>query len=85
MKTAMIHARIEPKLKKKAEGILAQLGLEPSELIRMLYAQVVKFKGVPFPVRIPNAESRAVIRDIAAGRNIKRFDSAEEMLANLKS
>ena len=83
--TAVVRARIEPGMKKKAERIMASVGLNPTAAIRLFYARIIGEKGIPFPIRIPNAASRAAMRDIEAGRNIKSFDSVEEMLADLKS
>ena len=34
-KTAIIHARIEPATKKRAEDILHRLGLSPTEAVRL--------------------------------------------------
>ena len=48
--TAPVYVRVEAGLKENAEGILAQLGISPSEAIKMLYSQIVLVKGMPFPV-----------------------------------
>ena len=48
-----VYARVDPDLKSKAEEILSMLGLSPSELIKMLYSQVVLTRGVPFEIRLP--------------------------------
>jgi addiction module RelB/DinJ family antitoxin len=39
MKTAVVHARIEPQTKQKAEGVLRKLGLTPTEAIRIFYKE----------------------------------------------
>ena len=51
--TAPVYARVEAGLKENAEGILAQLGISPSEAINMLYSQIVLVKGMPFQSRLP--------------------------------
>ena len=51
--TAPVYARIETGLKENAEGILAQLGISPSEAIKMLYSQIVLVKGMPFQSKLP--------------------------------
>ena len=51
--TAPVYARIETGLKETAEGILAQLGISPSEAIKMLYSQIVLVKGMPFQSKLP--------------------------------
>ena len=40
MKTAIVHARIEPGMKRTAEGVLKKLGVSPTEAIRMFYRQI---------------------------------------------
>ena len=52
--TAPVYARVETGLKENAEGILAQLGISPSEAIKMLYSQIVIVKGMPFQSKLPD-------------------------------
>lgn len=52
-KTAMIRARAEPDLKMAAEDILADLGLTPTQAITLLYREIVRARGLPFPLRLP--------------------------------
>lgn len=49
-KTATISVRIEPELKTEAEKILDDLNVSVSELISVLYKQIVIKQGVPFPI-----------------------------------
>ena len=51
--TAPVYARIDTGLKENAEGILSQLGISPSEAIKMLYSQIVLVKGMPFQSKLP--------------------------------
>lgn len=51
-KTAMIRARIEPKLKTSAENALKKMGFSPTEAITIFYKQVVIQKAIPFEVRL---------------------------------
>ena len=48
LKTSVIHARIEPQTKKKAEEVLLKLGLTPTEAIRIFYKQISLRSGLPF-------------------------------------
>jgi DNA-damage-inducible protein J len=79
----MIRARVSPALKAEVEGILAALGLNPSEAIRLFYKQVALRKGLPFPVNIPNATTRKALRDAEAGRNMTDYASVDEMFKDL--
>jgi DNA-damage-inducible protein J len=79
-KTAMIRARAEPTLKKKAEAVIRALGLSPTDAITMFYVQIVRLGGLPFQ---PNAVTLAAMRDAESGKNVVRSDSAEEFFAEL--
>jgi len=80
-KTAMIRARTEEKVKEKAEKILSQLGVTPSEVINMLYNQIILKQGIPFEIKIPNAETIAAMNEDVSGE--KRYESVEEMFEDL--
>ena len=66
-KTATITTRVEPELKRNAEDILEKLGVNTTDAITMFLSQVVLQRGLPFDVRIPNAKTRAAIRELEAG------------------
>jgi DNA-damage-inducible protein J len=82
-KTETIRARVEPKLKAEAEGILNSLGMNPSDAIRMFYKQVVMRKGLPFEVIIPNAETRRAMDDVKQRRGVNRYKNAKELAKKL--
>ena len=50
MKTANVYARIEPKVKEKAEEILDKIGIPASVAINMYYKQIIVSNGIPFRV-----------------------------------
>lgn len=79
MKTAAVHSRIQPEVKKRAESILRQLGLSPTEAIRLFYTQIALRNGLPFDVAIPNEETVKALEDSRAGRNLERFGSVDEL------
>ncbi len=81
-KTAVIHARIEPQTKRKAEGVLRHLGMSPTEAIRLFYRQICLRSGIPFPVRIPNEETRATLQKSRKGEGVESFDSLDDMFAS---
>jgi DNA-damage-inducible protein J len=75
-KTQTVRARVEPALKRDAEAILKRLGLTSSEAITLFLAQVKLTKSIPFPLGIPNAETRRALKQARARRNIETFPSA---------
>ena len=82
IKTGMIRARIDPDLKDRAETILGNLGLNASDAIRLFYTQITLNDGLPFPVKVPNAETIQAIRDAEAGQGT-RYASAAEMFKKM--
>lgn len=82
-KNAVISARIEGNLKKKAESILQKLGISPSEAITIFYKQVELRKGLPFEVKIPNKTTRKALKDSTEKSNLKKFDTPDELYKDL--
>ncbi len=83
-KTGYINARVTPTLKHDAERVLSTLGVSTTEAITMFLRQVVLNQGLPFPVRIPNAETVAAIK--AARENpatLTAYDSVDAMMADV--
>ena len=78
-KTAIIHARVEPGTKKKAEGVLKKLGMSPTEAIRLFYRQICRRGGLPFPVLIPNDLTKKTLGKSAKGEDVETFETLDEM------
>jgi DNA-damage-inducible protein J len=78
-KTAIIHARVEPRTKKKAEGVLRKLGMSPTEAIRLFYTQICLLGGLPFRVLIPNDLTKETLDKSAKGQDVESFDSLDEI------
>jgi DNA-damage-inducible protein J len=82
-KEATARARMDAHLKDEAERILAECGLNATQGINLFYRQIVLQRGLPFDVKIPNAESRQAMREIETGEGLIRFSSAEELFDDL--
>jgi DNA-damage-inducible protein J len=83
-KTGYINARVTPTLKHDAERVLGTLGVSTTEAITMFLRQVVLHQGLPFPVRVPNAETVAAIQ--AARENpstLTKYDSPDALMADV--
>lgn len=52
-KSANVMARVEPDIKLKAEGIMANLGVPASVVINALYHQIIYANGLPFSLTLP--------------------------------
>lgn len=82
-KTATINARVDEQLKAQAEAVLRKVGISTTDVVTMLLHQIVLRQGVPFDVRIPNAETRRAMADLDAGKGERHSGSMDELLAAL--
>jgi DNA-damage-inducible protein J len=82
-RTATLNTRIEPEIKKEAQAIFYKLGLSTSEAVTIFLKRVVMEKGIPFEVRIPNEETRKVLKESEAGKNLTTHKSVDDIFAKL--
>ncbi len=82
-KTAYINARVEQKLKTDAEKIFRRVSVNTSDAVSMFLRQVVLQRGMPFEIRIPNAETRRTIEALEAGKGKVFKGSNKELFAKL--
>ena len=80
-KSATINTRIEPRLKAEAEVVLSMLGISTSDAITMFFKQVVLNKGLPFPLRIPNADTVAAFAEDRS--DLQKYTSVKEMMDDI--
>ena len=66
-KDTIVKARVNSELKNQAEKVLRKLGLSTSETINALFSQIKLTQSIPFPLRVPNEETRKAIKEIEAG------------------
>jgi DNA-damage-inducible protein J len=84
-KTGYITARIEPKLKARAARVLANVGVSTTDAITIFLRQVVLRNGIPFEVRVPNAQTKRAIEELenpATRSKLKRAATADELFAD---
>jgi len=67
-KDAFVNTRVEQDTKDKVERVLKKIGLSPADAVRLLFAQIILQKGLPFAVRIPNQHTSQAIEDIETGK-----------------
>jgi DNA-damage-inducible protein J len=75
-KSEIVRARIEPKVKRDAEGILRRLGVTHSTFINMSYRAVVETGGIPLSLHIPNKATARVLRDSRKPEKRARYTRA---------
>lgn len=62
---------------------LRDCGLTASQAIGLFYRQVVLERGMPFPIRSFNEETRRVLRQSEDGIDVQQFESAEALFEDL--
>jgi DNA-damage-inducible protein J len=82
-KTATARARLEPEVKKEAEKVLSDCGLSASQAISLFYRRVILERGMPFPIKSFNEETRRVLKNSEQGVEVEQFDSADALFKDL--
>jgi DNA-damage-inducible protein J len=82
LKSMDVRSRVEPELKQNAADVLAQCGLTLSDGIRLFLRQVVVQRGLPFEVKVPNAETQAAMNELRTADKA-RFKTAQELFDDL--
>ncbi len=82
-----MNIRMDADVKRQAEAIFAEIGMNMTTAINIFLKQSIREKGIPFELKInqPNAETLEAINEgtkiIKEGRT--RFNNADEMFADL--
>lgn len=71
-KTATLNLRINPEVKKSAEGVLYQLGVPMATAIDMFLKQITLTGGIPFAVTLPKAPD-SVNTDVMSTSRIREM------------
>jgi DNA-damage-inducible protein J len=84
--TAMVHVRVDEKVKAEATEMLASMGLSVSDAVRVFLTRVVAERQLPFSLKAPNAETLAAMReaDEIVSERRARFATSEELFDDLE-
>jgi addiction module antitoxin, RelB/DinJ family len=88
MATTNLNVRVDAELKKSAEKIFNELGLNMSTALTVFLRQTVRYNGIPFEMRIevPNEETLQAIDDVNNNRNMsKPFKSVSALMEDLNA
>ena len=77
---ATVRARVDSKLKKDVEIILQNIGLNTSQAINIFLNSVKNNNGIPFELKIPNAETIKAMQDAQKGIGLEEvtFEQLQE-------
>ncbi len=82
-KTARVCARIQPRLKDRAENVFHRLGLNATQAITIFYRQVEIRDGLPFDVAIPTPTPGRTFEATDANRELTVCEDADDMFRKL--
>ncbi len=82
-KTGYINARVEPKLKKKAEAVLDKIGLSTTDAVTIFLKQLVAQQGLPFEAKIPDRETIRAMRELDRGGGTRHTGDVASLFAEL--
>ncbi|WP_020560520.1 type II toxin-antitoxin system RelB/DinJ family antitoxin [Thiofilum flexile] len=69
--------RIDEETLIQAKAILEKLGMNFSDAVNIFTTMIVQTRGLPFEVKLPNAETVQAMREVREGKNIDDFKIEE--------
>ncbi len=79
--TTMVHVRLKKATKAQAEKALEAMGLSLSDAVRALLVRIAVEKALPFDLRVPNAKTRAAMREARSTKLHRAKDVSSLMTA----
>lgn len=89
MATANINVRVDESLKRSAEILFDEIGMNMSTAINIFLKQAVREQGIPFPLKIepPNAETLQALAEVEEMQKhpekYKGYTDVDEMMREL--
>ncbi len=67
MEKAQVNVRVDAEAKKSADAVLRRIGINFSDAVNMFVNQINMVQGIPFEPKIPNAKTRAAMKELDEG------------------
>lgn len=77
--SATVHARLDRETKERSEFVLKEIGLSPTDAVRLLYRQIALRGEFPLELRTPNALTARVLDMSDRDEEVESFDSIEDL------
>ena len=84
--TVNVNFRVDSDLKKKAEAVYSELGMNLSTALNVFLRSSIRYGGIPFDLRLDafNTETLAAMDDVANNKGLsKTFDSVSALMEDL--
>ncbi|MDQ3459448.1 MAG: type II toxin-antitoxin system RelB/DinJ family antitoxin [Deinococcota bacterium] len=78
-KTEQVNVRMNPEVKTSAEAVFRELGMTPTQAITLFYHQVSLQQGLPFELKIPNAETQVAMSEVQGRHDLNHYDTTEDL------
>lgn len=82
MTTEPTNLRLDSSAKKRAYKVFAKVGLKPAQAVNLFLRQVALQGGIPFDIKIPNADTIEAMKELASGGG-KHYKNSQEMYDDL--
>ncbi len=82
MTTEPTNIRLDTEAKQKAWAIFDELGMKPAQAFNLFIRQVSLQGGIPFEIKIPNADTIEAMEELANGGGT-RYKNTKEMMKDL--
>ena len=82
MATEPTNLRLDAEIKAEAYEVFNAIGIKPAQAFNLFLRQVALQKGLPFEVKIPNAETIEAMEELENGGGT-HHKTAEEMYKDL--
>lgn len=87
MATTNLNVRVDENLKKSAEELFNELGMNMSTAINIYLKQAVRKQAIPFELKAPNAETLEAIEEVKQMKEhpelYKGYTDVDEMIKEL--
>jgi len=80
----VVRARIDERIKKEAEAVLASIGLTVSDAFRLLMVKVAREKALPFEPLVPNQDTIEAMKAARRGE-LTTAGNAKNLLKRLNA
>ena len=90
MSSTNMNIRMDTGIKKQAEQLFEQFGLNMTTAVNMFLRQSVRQQAIPFALKleIPNEETVQAMREaerIARDPNVKKYDHVQDLFKELRA
>ena len=81
--TTMYQFRIDSKEKQEVFQVFNELGIKPSQAIKMFLRQVKETRSIPFEVCLPNKETLETMKKVQQGKGLNFCKDTDDLFDKL--